>query len=348
MRKTIKTIAMVVVGLIALGLSFYGGRVYQNNADQKLFTAYNPPTQSPNGAAFGNRGASFGGAGGGSGGASLGGGSSNAQVQAALAVGTPPQPTSEAGSGAISTGQGVSSAGASGRLGLVGQLVSATNGTLTLQSFQGQQSVATTARTAYYTVAAASAHSLAVGQQVAVTLVRGSSSTAQSVTIVPSGSPFIAVRSFGFGGSGGGSAGGSSAATPGRTGGGFGAPGGSSSGSGGGFGAPGGSSGSASSGGSGGFAGSAGGFSGARTRQLPITGTITALRDGSLTLKTAQGASRTVTLSSAAVYRATKATSAQLKKGAFVSVQPDTASGQNVAADVAQATASGIMVTFAS
>src|SRR5579875_2980982 len=108
MGKTIKTIAMVVIGLIALGLSFYGGRVYQNNADQKLFTAYNPPTQSPNGAAFGNRGASFGGAGGG-GSASLGGGSSNSQVQAALAVGTPPpQPTTEAGSSAVSTGQGVS------------------------------------------------------------------------------------------------------------------------------------------------------------------------------------------------------------------------------------------------
>ncbi len=196
--RAMKYVLTVVIGVALLGLCFYGGRVYQNNADQKLFTAYAPPTP---GGGSSSGATSFGGGAGASGasasGAGFGGGTSNTQVQAALAVGTPPPQPTPPGAGAVSLPQGASSGGA--QRGLVGQLASIAGGTLTVQSFQGPQSVATTARTGYYRVDAATAAALTVGQRVAVTVISGTTQ-ARSVTVVPTGSPFISVRAFGSGG----------------------------------------------------------------------------------------------------------------------------------------------------
>src|SRR5437764_13936273 len=97
----------IVAGVVLLGGAFYGGRVYQNNIDQKIFGAYNPP-QSNTGA--GASGTSFGSG-------SFGGGSSqNAQINAALTVGNPPSSASF-GSGAASSassGSGATSSASSG------------------------------------------------------------------------------------------------------------------------------------------------------------------------------------------------------------------------------------------
>src|SRR5881227_234308 len=91
--KVARTVVGIVAGVVLLGGAFYGGRVYQNNADQKLFVAYNPP-QSNTGA--GTSGTSFGSGG-------FGGGSSqNAQINAALAAGNPPSSASS-GSGSASS-----------------------------------------------------------------------------------------------------------------------------------------------------------------------------------------------------------------------------------------------------
>src|SRR5205085_10937619 len=127
----------------------------QNNVDQKLFGAYNPP-QSNTGTRVG--GTSFGSGG------FAGGSSQNAQINAALTVGNPPSSssgsgaTSSASSGSGSTsspssgssstssaaGQSAASTGQGGavsagtRRALSGQLLSISGGTLTVQSFQGQ------------------------------------------------------------------------------------------------------------------------------------------------------------------------------------------------------------------
>src|SRR5947209_4254528 len=166
----------IVVGLALLGGAFYGGRVYQNNVDQKVFGAYNPP-QSNTGTRVG--GTSFGSGG------FAGGSSQNAQINAALTVGNPPSSASSgsgatssasSGSGATSsaTGQSTASTGQGGavpagtRRALSGQLLSISGGTLTVQSFQGQASLPMTAQTHFYQVARAAATGLAVGQRVAI------------------------------------------------------------------------------------------------------------------------------------------------------------------------------------
>ena len=297
----------IVVGLALLGGAFYGGRVYQNNVDQKLFGAYNPP-QSNTGTRVG--GTSFGSGG------FAGGSSQNAQINAALTVGNPPSSASS-GSGATSsaTGQSAASTGQGGavpagtRRALSGQLLSISGGTLTVQSFQGQASLPMTAQTHFYQVARAAATGLAVGQRVAIAPDRTDPSTATSVTIAPSGNLLVRVRSIsgsgGFGGGGGG--------------GGFG-----SGGNGGGFGS-----------GTGGFGRGAG-----------LAGTITALGHGTITVQTQQGGSQTVKLTAlTSVYRVVAATREGLKAGSYVSVGSATVNGRQVAADVVEATTPGTMAT---
>ena len=297
----------IVVGLALLGGAFYGGRVYQNNVDQKLFGAYNPP-QSNTGTRVG--GTSFGSGG------FAGGSSQNAQINAALTVGNPPSSASS-GSGATSsaTGQSAASTGQGGavpagtRRALSGQLLSISGGTLTVQSFQGQASLPMTAQTHFYQVARAAATGLAVGQRVAIAPDRTDPSTATNVTIAPSGNLFVRVRSIsgggGFGGGGGG--------------GGFG-----SGGNGGGFGS-----------GTGGFGRGAG-----------LAGTITALGHGTITVQTQQGGSQTVKLTAlTSVYRVVAATREGLKAGSYVSVGSATVNGRQVAADVVEATTPGTMAT---
>jgi hypothetical protein len=195
-----------VAGVVLLGGAFYGGRVYQNNIDQKLFVAYNPP-QSNTGTRAG--GTSFGSGG-------FGGGSSqNAQINAALTVGNPPSSASSDSSAtssntsqsAASTGQG-GAVSAGTRRALSGQLLSISGGTLTVQSFLGQESLPMTAQTHFYQVTTAAATALAVGQRVAIAPNRNDPSTATSVTIAPAGNVFVRVRSF-SGGSGGFGSGGS-------------------------------------------------------------------------------------------------------------------------------------------
>jgi hypothetical protein len=303
-----------------LGGAFYGGRVYQNNVDQKLFGAYNPP-QSNTGTRAG--GTAFGSAGFG------GGASQNAQINAALTVGNPPSSASSgsgspssassssnstsstAGQSATSPGQGSAAAAGTSRA-LSGQLLSISGGTLTLQSFLGQESLPMTAQTHFYRVVTAAATALAVGQRVAIAPDRRDPSTATSVTIAPTGNVFVRVRSF-SGGSGGFGSGGS--------GGGFG-----SGGNGGGFGS-----------------GTGGGFG----RGAGLAGTITALGHGTISVKTQQGGSQTVKLTAlTAVYRVVAATREGLKAGSYVSVGSATVNGRQVAADVVEATVPGTMPTI--
>jgi hypothetical protein len=335
-----------VAGVALLGGAFYGGRVYQNNVDQKLFAAYNP-SQSNTGPRAGGTAFGSGGFGGGS--------SQNAQINAALAVGNPPSsvpsdsgatssasfasgstspassgssPTSStAGQSAASIGQGRVAAAGTSRA-LTGQLLSISGGTLTVQSFLGPQSLPMTAQTHFYQVASAAGTALAVGQRVAIAPDRNDPSTATSVTIAPAGNVFVRVRSFSGGTGGVGS------------GGGFG-----SGGNGGGFGS-GGNGGGFRSGGSGGFGSGGSGAGGGFGRGAGLAGSITALGHGTITVKMQQGGSQTVKLTAlTAVYRVVTATRQGLKAGSYVSVGSTTVSGRQVAADVVEATTPGTMVT---
>ncbi len=214
-RLNIKVAGFLLALVLCVGLAFYGGRVYQNNVDQPLFTQYNPPTATGAGGAGGG----FGGAGGTTGrtGSYFGGSSSgSSQIQAALAYATPPasstQTTSSAGgqgsssasggqgSGSASGGQGSGSASggqpggsASGSQGsgsapaasgtavdsaeLTGTLVSVGHGNVTIKTVQGSnQTVATSSSTTFYTAQAASGSAIAKGQKVTVSLAAGSSS----------------------------------------------------------------------------------------------------------------------------------------------------------------------------
>src|SRR5579883_2863740 len=346
--RLVRTIGVIVVAVALIGAAFYGGRVYQNNIDQKLFADYNPAQAN----SASGTGAGFGGAGGLSASGGFGGSGQNAQVNAALSVGNPPSSTPPSG-GAATTGQGGTSTGQTststgsgsatngqggqasgipggGQRALSGQLVSLKGGTLTVQSFLGQQSLQTSGLTHYYEVAAAGAKALSVGQKVAISPDPSDTTTAGSVTIAPSSGLFVRVRSLGsFNGNGGSNGGGFGS---GGNGGGFG-----SGGSGGGFGS--GSGGSGTGGGYGGFGGGRGG----------LTGTITGMDNGSLTLKTVQGTSQTMKVtSSTAVYRVVAATAAQLKAGMYVSAQPSTVNGQQVAVNVVAATTSGILPSIVS
>ncbi len=264
------------------------------------------------------------------------------------------------GVGSPSTGFG--SAGTAPALS--GQWVASAAGMVTVQSFQGQQSLPTTAGTRYYRVTDATAGDVALGQRVAITPSRAATSTAGSVTIVAAGAPDVSVRSLGAGGNGGsgsGGSGGSGSPGSGTRGGagGFGGPGsGNAGGSGGsgGFGGSGGAggfggnggSGSGGSGGNGGVGGSGGyGGSGGRggvggARRGAITGIVTSVGSGSITIKTAAGASRMLTLtSSTAVYRVVPATRGQFQSGLFVAVGSATVGGQRVATDVVQSAVTG-------
>src|SRR5205807_1385492 len=113
-------------------------------------------------------------------------------------------------------GQGTAAPSQS-RPALRGQLVPTTGGTITVQSFQGAQSLPTTTSTRYYLATPASSSALAVGQHGAVAPAFGASSgsTAASVTIAPRVDLYVSVRRLGargtrgtlggggFGGSGG-------------------------------------------------------------------------------------------------------------------------------------------------
>jgi hypothetical protein len=203
-------------------------------------------------------------------------------------------------------------------------LLSISGGTLTVQSFLGQESLPMTAQTHVYQVASTAATALAVGQRVAIAPDRSDPSTAMSVTIAPAGNLFVRVRSF-SGGSGGFGGGGS---------GGFGS--GGNGGNGGGFG-------SGGNGGSFGSRGSSDGFA----RGAGLAGTITALGHGTITVKTQQGGSQTVKLTAlTGVYRVVAGTREGLKASSYVSVGSATVNGRQVAADVVGATAPGTMPTI--
>lgn len=222
-------------------------------------------------------------------------------------------------------------------------MVSLKGGTLTVQSFLGQQSLQTSGLTHYYEVAAAGAKALSVGQKVAISPDPSDTTTAGSVTIAPSSGLFVRVRSLGsFNGNGGSNGGGFGS---GGSGGGFG-----SGGSGGGFGSGSGGSGTGGGFGSGsGGSGTGGGYGGFGGGRGGLTGTITGMDNGSLTLKTVQGTSQTIKVtSSTAVYRVVAATAAQLKAGMYVSAQPSTVNGQQVAVNVVAATTSGILPSIVS
>ena len=198
---------------------------------------------------------------------------------------------------------------------LRGQLASITGGTITVQSFQGAQSLPTTTSTRYYLATPASSSALAVGQHVAVAPAFGGSSgsTAASVTIAPRVDLFVSVRRQGARGNGGT-----------LDGGGFGGFGGS------GTGGPG--------------SGGSRGFGGARRT---LTGAITALNGQTLTLRGADGTThRLAVTTSTTVYRIVAATSAQLQVGSFVTVSAATVAGRRVAVDVVSTTTAGTMASI--
>jgi Domain of unknown function (DUF5666) len=194
-------------------------------------------------------------------------------------------------------------------------VVSTTGGTITVQSFQGAQSLPTTTSTRYYLATPASSSALAVGQHVAIVPAFGASSgsTAASVTIAPRVDLYVSVRRLGARGNGG---------TVG--GGGFGGFGGS------GIGVPG--------------SGGSRGFGGARRT---LTGAITALNGQTLTLRGADGTThRLAVTTSTTVYRIVAATSAQLQVGSFVTVSAATIAGRRVAVDVVSTTTAGTMASI--
>ena len=192
--------------------------------------------------------------------------------------------------------------------------MSITGGTITVQSFQGAQSLPTTTSTRYYLATPASSSALAVGQHVAVAPAfdASSRSTAASMTIAPQVDLYVSVRRLGAGGTFGG--------------GGFGGFGGS------GTGGPG-------SGGRPGFG------SGHRT----LTGAITALSGQTLTLRATDGTTHTLGITtSTTAYRIIAATPTQLRAGSFVTVSAATVAGSRVATDVVGATTAGAMASIVS
>ncbi len=298
---------------------------------------------------------STGGTGGGTGGSGAAGGQqlydcATKPAAAGAAGGAPTIPASpprSAGSGTTSSGAngagpsaGQAQAQAAVRPALTGQWVSGAAGTVTVQSFAGQQSLPTTARTRYYAITTATAQDLAVGQRVAIATGRGSSSTATSVTIAPAGGPFISMRSFGAGNGGAGGAGGFGGSGNGNGGsGGFGGSNGSN-----GNGGPG-SVGGRGRGGSSGFGGNGGAApSGVRRIRTAVTGTMTARQGGAITIKTTTGATRTLQLTpSTVVYRAVATTPARFQAGDVVAASGLMVNGHEVAADVVESTVTGIM-----
>jgi hypothetical protein len=217
MQRVSRRGAIVVILLIAAsGLSFYGGRVYQNNVDQPLFSQYTPATRTRTGGAGGT---SF------FGNFSSGG----SQVQAALALATPPggtdaisgtatsgQPTTPNGvapgqgsstksgtpsstQGGVATpsttsGQTPATATAAAGTDVSGSLVSSSASSITVKPTQGSSvTVQATGATTYYMADKVAASALAAGQRVTVSLQggfgggggSGGGFTADSVTIAP-------------------------------------------------------------------------------------------------------------------------------------------------------------------
>ncbi len=98
-RLNVKMAGFTLVIVLCAGLAFYGGRVYQNSADQPLFTQYSPPVAVSAGAS----GSYFG-----------GGTSSSSQIQAALAYATPPGSSSSQAGGSSTRASGGQSGSGSG------------------------------------------------------------------------------------------------------------------------------------------------------------------------------------------------------------------------------------------
>ncbi len=204
-----KVLAVAVVFIVAVGLAFYGGMVYQNHIDQPLFSQYTP-SQTGGGRAGGAAGANFFGgfssggsqtsaalgfatpppANGGSGsstgsttsgnGGSPGGnaaGNGGAQTGSSAAKGGSGSTTPGAAGGSSTSGSGAgnqtggASASSAGGTDVTGTLVSTTGGTLALTDATGaKQTIATNASTQYYQVKVVSASTLAVGQQVSLAM----------------------------------------------------------------------------------------------------------------------------------------------------------------------------------
>ncbi|HXT37640.1 MAG TPA: hypothetical protein VN837_18850, partial [Chloroflexota bacterium] len=227
----IKIAGLVAAFVVAVGLAFYGGRAYQNNIDQPLFTAYTPPKTTAGGGFRSSSNFGSGAAGGGG------------QVAAALALATPPTSGGQLGSagaaptassktatGAQAAGAGTTkkTPGASGTTGAGGSgaaSATATDVAGTLQSIDGRnlkvkttqgalQSVTLGASTTYYMAETTSSSALKVGEKVTLGLQPNSSGGfgAGSITIAPPGALYgyvhSAATSAGAGGAGAGGAGG--------------------------------------------------------------------------------------------------------------------------------------------
>jgi hypothetical protein len=192
----LRYLSIVAAFVAAIGLSFYGGRVYQNNVDQPLFSQYAPPKTTTGGRIGGS---SFFGS------STTGGG----QVAAALAVATPPgggaaasatgsttkgsTTTTQPQGGAKSAAPAVSSTATD----ISGTLVGAGNGKVTIKTSQGKtQTLAATSATGYFMANPAPASALAVGQLVTVALQPGAAQgfSAGSVTIAPAGTLYGFVK----------------------------------------------------------------------------------------------------------------------------------------------------------
>jgi hypothetical protein len=317
-----KVLAVAVVFILAVGLAFYGGMVYQNHIDQPLFSQYTP-SQTGGGRAGGNAaGASF-----------FGGGfsSGGSQTAAALAFATPPpsnhstggagnggaqaganagnggstggaQAGANGGNGGSSGGAGAAGGGAAGSGGgsgsasggsasagtdVQGTVVSNSGGTLTLTTAAGtKQTIATDASTQYYQAKVVPASTLAVGQQVSMAMQFGGGQGGPSVsaiTIAPAGSLYGFVKPY-----------------PAVSGGGF-------------------------------------GFS--------PTGKVTAAASGTVTVTTSSGRSMPLTLSSSTtVYQLVPVQS--LSSGALVSVHGATSGGKTVAANVVESSIKGSIASL--
>jgi hypothetical protein len=324
----IKIAGLVAAFVVAIGLAFYGGRTYQNNIDQPLFTAYNPPKTTAGG---GFRSSSFFGS------AATGGGG---QVAAALALATPPTSGGQlGGTGAASTtsskkarGTASSAAGktnkASGASGTAGARAggsgsgavpgaggtpaagaTATDVAGTLQSIDGRsvkvktaqgavQSVSLAASTTYYLAESASASALKVGQKVTLGLQPNSSGGfgAGSITIAPPGTLYGYVRPVAAGTATG--------------------------------------AGGAGAGGGGGF-----GFS--------LAATITAVSGNSITATNATGRSFTIAVKSTTpIYQLVPVAGTKLIMGAAVSVHAIPASGKLVAENVVASNLHGMVASL--
>ena len=197
-------------------------------------------------------------------------------------------------------------------------MVSITDGTITVQSFQGAHVLPTTTSTRYYLAMPTLSSALAVGQRVAVAPAFGvsSGSTAASVTIAPRVDLYVSVRRLGARGNGG------------------------TFGGGGGFG------GFGRSGTRGPGSGGSHGFGGARRT---LTGAITALSGQTLTLRATDGTTHTLAFTtSTTVYRVVAATSTQLQAGSFVTVSAATVAERQLATDVVGATTAGTMASIVS